>query len=150
MAVSGFIRWFREIGIADVPLVGGKNASLGEMYRELTPRGIKIPNGFAVTAEGYRHVLQVGGLAQTIRRVLADLDTRDLTNLAERGRQVREAILATRLPQDLQQEITQAYAALCAEYGPETDVAVRSSATAEVIRIILRKEYMHFTDKDCS
>jgi pyruvate,water dikinase len=120
------------------------------MYCELTSRGIKIPDGFAITAEGYRHVLQVGGLAQTIRRVLADLDTRDLTNLAERGRQVREAILATRLPQDLQQEITQAYAALCAEYGPETDVAARSSATAEVIRIILRKEYMHFTDKDCS
>lgn len=131
MATSRFIRWFREIGMADVPLVGGKNASLGEMYRELTPCGIKIPNGFAVTAAGYRHVLQVGGLAETIRQILSGLDTRDLANLAERGRRVREAILTTPLPYDLQQEIIQAYTALCAEYGPETDVAVRSSATAE-------------------
>lgn len=131
MTTSPFIRWFCEIGITDVPLVDGKNASLGEMYRELTPRGIRIPNGFAVTAEGYWHVLQVGDLAQTIRRIRADLNTCDLTNLAERGRRVREAILATSLPQDLQHEIAHAYAALCAEYGPETDVAVRSSATAE-------------------
>jgi len=131
MATSRFIRWFREIGMADVPLVGGKNASLGEMYRELTPCGIKIPNGFAVTAAGYWHVLQVGGLAETIRQILSGLDTRDLANLAERGRRVREAILTTPLPYDLQQEIIQAYTALCAEYGPETDVAVRSSATAE-------------------
>jgi pyruvate,water dikinase len=101
------------------------------MYRELTPCGIKIPNGFAVTAAGYRHVLQVGGLAETIRQILSGLDTRDLANLAERGRRVREAILTTPLPYDLQQEIIQAYTALCAEYGPETDVAVRSSATAE-------------------
>ncbi len=105
MAQPRFIRWFRELGIADVPLVGGKNASLGEMYRELAAKGIKIPNGFAVTAAGYRHVLPVGGLAQKIRSLLSDLDTRDLTNLAERGRGVREAILATPLPEDLQHEI---------------------------------------------
>jgi pyruvate,water dikinase len=131
MAQSRFIRWFRELGITDVPLVGGKNASLGEMYRELASKGIRIPNGFAVTAAGYRHVLQVGGLAQKLRTILADLDTQDLANLAERGRRVREAILATPLPEDLQHEITAAYSTLCAEYGPETDVAVRSSATAE-------------------
>jgi pyruvate,water dikinase len=131
MTASRFIRWFREINMADVALVGGKNASLGEMCRELVPRGIKVPDGFAVTAEGYRHVLRVGGLAETIHRILADLDTRDLANLAERGRRVREAILATPLPQDLQDEIIQAYASLCTKYGPETDVAVRSSATAE-------------------
>jgi pyruvate,water dikinase len=131
MAQSRFIRWFREIGIADVLLVGGKNASLGEMYRELTPRGIQIPNGFAITAAGYRHVLQVGGLAQTIRTILVDLNTNDLANLAERGRRVREAILNTALPHDLQSEILAAYAALCSEHGPDTDVAVRSSATAE-------------------
>jgi pyruvate,water dikinase len=131
MTASRFIRWFREIDMTDVALVGGKNASLGEMYRELVPRGIKVPDGFAVTAEAYRHVLRVGDLAETIRRILADLDTRNLANLAERGRQVREAILATPLPQDLQGEIIQAYASLCTKYGPETDVAVRSSATAE-------------------
>jgi pyruvate, water dikinase len=80
MAGSRFIRWFCDISIADVGLVGGKNASLGEMLRELVPQGIRIPNGFAVTVEGYRHVLEVGGLAQKIRAILADLDTRDLTN----------------------------------------------------------------------
>lgn len=126
-----FIRWFHEIGIEDVSLVGGKNASLGEMYRELSPRGIKVPNGFAITAEGYQQVLQVGGLAQTIRAILADLDTCDLSNLAERGRRVREAILTTGLPTDLKAEILAAYAVLCDEYGPDSDVAVRSSATAE-------------------
>lgn len=126
-----FIRWFHEIGIEDVSLVGGKNASLGEMYRELSPRGIKVPNGFAITAEGYQQLLQVGGLAQTIRAILADLDTRDLSNLAERGRRVREAILTTGLPADLKAEILAAYAVLCDEYGPDSDVAVRSSATAE-------------------
>jgi len=131
MTASRFIRWFREIGMTDVALVGGKNASLGEMYHELIPRGIKVPDGFAITAEAYCHVLRVGGLAETIRRILADLDTRDLANLTERGRRVREAILATPLPKDLQDEIIQAYASLCTKYGPETDVAVRSSATAE-------------------
>jgi pyruvate,water dikinase len=131
MTDARFIRWFHEIGIADVGLVGGKNASLGEMYQSLTSQGITIPNGFAITADGYRQVLQVGGLAGKIRAILTDLDTRDLTNLAERGRRVREAMLATALPLDLQREIMEAYLALCAEYGPETDVAVRSSATAE-------------------
>jgi pyruvate,water dikinase len=131
MATTRFIRWFCDISMADVGLVGGKNASLGEMCRELVPRGINVPNGFAITAEGYRHVLQVGGLAQTIQSILADLNTADLTNLAERGRRVREAILATPFPAALQQEIRGAYATLSAEYGPETDVAVRSSATAE-------------------
>ena len=131
MSVARFIRWFSEVSIADVGLVGGKNASLGEMLRELTPHGISIPNGFAVTADGYRHVLRVGGLAQQIRTILSDLDTGDLGNLAERGRRIREAILATPLPTDLAHEICAAYVTLCDEYGPETDVAVRSSATAE-------------------
>jgi pyruvate,water dikinase len=126
-----FIRWFGELGIGDVGLVGGKNASLGEMYRELTPSGIRIPNGFAVTAEGYRHFLAVGALSERLRTILQGLDTRNLPELAERGRRLREAILATPFPEDLRQEILDAYAALCREYGPETDTAVRSSATAE-------------------
>jgi pyruvate, water dikinase len=126
-----FIRWFGELGLADVPLVGGKNASLGEMYRELTPQGIRVSNGFAVTADGYRYFLCIGELRDHIHEILADLDTNDLSNLAERGRRVREAILATSFPQDLQDEIVTAYSQLCKEYGPETDVAVRSSATAE-------------------
>jgi pyruvate, water dikinase len=131
MASARFIRWFHEIGLADISLVGGKNASLGEMYRELTPKGIRIPNGFAITAEGYWSVVRAGGLTEAIRTILSDLDTRDLANLAQRGRQVREMILHAPLPDDLQREIVDAYATLCTEYGPETDVAVRSSATAE-------------------
>ena len=75
MATPRFIRWFREVGIAEVGLVGGKNASLGEMYRELTPKGIRVPNGFAVTAEGYRHFLNVGGLSERLRAGLQGLDT---------------------------------------------------------------------------
>lgn len=126
-----YIRWFRDIGIDAVPLVGGKNASLGEMYRELTPRGIRIPNGFAVTAAAYRHFLHTGQLDARLRELLAGLDTRDLADLAERGRRLRDAILVTPLPEDLRREIVEAYAVLCQEYGPETDTAVRSSATAE-------------------
>ena len=71
-----YIRWFSEIGIDDVPLVGGKNASLGEMYRELSAQGVKVPNGFAVTAEGYRYFLRSAGLDRRIPEMLAGLDTR--------------------------------------------------------------------------
>lgn len=131
MATPRFIRWFRHIGIGDVGDVGGKNASLGEMYRELTPKGIRIPNGFAVTAEAYRHFLRVSGLNARLQALLEGLDTRNLSDLVERGRRLREAILAAAFPADLSHEIVEAYALLCKEYGPETDTAVRSSATAE-------------------
>ena len=87
MATSRFIRWFREVGIADVPLVGGKNASLGEMYRELGKEGIKVPNGFAITAEGYRHFLRASGLEDKLSALVRNIDTGDLTLLADRGRQ---------------------------------------------------------------
>jgi pyruvate,water dikinase len=126
-----FVRRFDEIGINDVPLVGGKNASLGEMYRELAPKGVKVPNGFAVTADGYRCFLEHGGLAGTIRTILADLDTRDVANLRERGRRVRQAIMAASLPRDLVEQITEAYRWLSGEAAEPVDVAVRSSATAE-------------------
>jgi pyruvate,water dikinase len=125
------VRWFRETGIGDVSLVGGKNASLGEMYRELVPRGIRVPNGFAVTAEAYRLFICRSGLADTLRRELAGLDTRDFADLAARGRRIREAILAAPFPDELSRAVSQAYAELCREYGPDADVAVRSSATAE-------------------
>jgi pyruvate,water dikinase len=126
-----FIRWFRAIGVGDINEVGGKNASLGELYCELTPQGIRVPNGFAVTADAYRHVLDQERLRQRLQEMLAGLDTRDLADLAERGRRVREAVLTTAMPDDLCQEIVEAYGLLCREYGPETDTAVRSSATAE-------------------
>jgi pyruvate,water dikinase len=131
MAAARFIRWFSEIGIGDIAAVGGKNASPGEMYRELTGRGVRVPNGFAVTADGYRHFLKIAGLAEVIRPLLEGLDTRDLTGLADKGRRIREAVLAAPVPQDLREEIEAAYRTLCDDCGAETDVAVRSSATAE-------------------
>ncbi|HVK10101.1 MAG TPA: phosphoenolpyruvate synthase [Gemmataceae bacterium] len=131
MSSPGFIRWFEELSLADVPLVGGKNASLGELYRALTPGGIRVPNGFAVTADGYRHFIAENKLAGPIRDALAGLDTSDLSQLADRGRRTREAILAARVPDDLRREIMAAYARLCEDARTEVDVAVRSSATAE-------------------
>src|SRR5579872_4593828 len=126
-----YIRWFSELGIDDVPLVGGKNASLGEMYRELSGQGVKVPNGFAVTAEGYRHFIRSAGLDRRIPEILSGLDTRDVSNLRERGRAVRDAILATELPADLADQIVAAYRELGGDAKHPLDVAVRSSATAE-------------------
>jgi pyruvate, water dikinase len=124
------VRWFTEIGIQDVALVGGKNASLGEMYRELTSKGVKVPNGFAVTAEAYRYFLQQAGLDGKIKEILGGLDTRDIANLRQRGRHVRHAIVAASFPPDLEQAVVEAYDQL-GEGGEPVDVAVRSSATAE-------------------
>ena len=104
-----FIRWFADIGIEDVPLVGGKNASLGEMFRTLKSKGVKVPNGFAITAEAYRYFLREAGLDAKIRDILGGLDTRDMDNLRQRGAQIRHAILAAELPRDLEAEITAAY-----------------------------------------
>jgi len=124
-----FIRWFSEIGIDDVPLVGGKNASLGEMYQSLSAGGVRVPNGFAITAHAYRHFLGRTGLAERLREILADLNPDDVENLRQHGHRVRQAILAAELPPDLQQEILAAYEVL--GEGESIDVAVRSSATAE-------------------
>ena len=126
-----FIKWFADITIDDVPLVGGKNASLGEMCRELTSKGVKVPNGFAVTAEAYRYFLREAGLDGKIRDILQGLDTRDMENLRQRGAQIRQAILAAELPRDLEQEITAAYDTFRGHALHPADVAVRSSATAE-------------------
>lgn len=126
-----YIRWFDEISIDDVPLVGGKNASLGEMYRELTPHGVKIPNGFAVTAEAYRYLVKSGGILPEMEKALAGIDKNDLDEFARLGHRLRELIYQAPLPQDLASEIIAAYRRLCEEYGEDTDVAVRSSATAE-------------------
>ncbi len=125
------IRWFEEIGIEDIPLVGGKNASLGDMYRELASKGVKVPNGFAITADAYRGFLRATKLDQKIQEILQSLNTQDLGNLRQRGRHVREAILAATLPAHLQQAITEAYDRLSDGSHDLVDVAVRSSATAE-------------------
>jgi pyruvate,water dikinase len=128
---DAYVLWFDEIGIEDVPLVGGKNASLGEMFRNLTPKGVPIPNGFAVTARGYRHLLDSSGAMDTIRSVLEGLDTHDMDNLMERGSRIRSLIRGLEFPRDLRESITSAYRRLEDMYGTNVDVAVRSSATAE-------------------
>ncbi len=126
-----FIRFFDQIGIDDVPLVGGKNASLGEMYRELTPQGIKVPNGFATTAEAYRYLLDSAGLWNELHQLLDELDADNVTELAERGARARSLVYGAALPPDLEQEMLGAYRTLQAEYGEDMSVAIRSSATAE-------------------
>lgn len=130
-----FILWFKEIGINDVPLVGGKNASLGEMYQKLHDKGINVPNGFAITSHAYRYFLKEAGVEDKIKEILQDLDTHDLNNLMTKGRKVREIITDAKLPDDLAQAISEAYDELADEFGQKgtdnLDVAVRSSATAE-------------------
>ncbi|AEH60847.1 phosphoenolpyruvate synthase [Methanosalsum zhilinae DSM 4017] len=131
MPQTKYIRWQKEITIEDIPLVGGKNASIGEMYRELTGKGIKIPNGFAVTSDAYWHVLESGDILDKLRETLADLDTSDVSDLEKKGQKARSLILDAGIPDDLWEEIKAAYDQLCDQYGSDTDVAVRSSATAE-------------------
>jgi pyruvate,water dikinase len=129
--IAKYIRWFESIKIEDVPVVGGKNASLGEMYRELTNKGIKIPNGFAVTADAYWLVLSSAGILSALKDTMAGLDKTNVADLAKRGRRARDLILGAGIPDELWAEIRTAYDKLCEEYDIDTDVAVRSSATAE-------------------
>ncbi|HID28737.1 MAG TPA: phosphoenolpyruvate synthase, partial [Desulfobacterales bacterium] len=128
---EALILWFSEIGIEDVPLVGGKNASLGEMYQQLSSKGVSVPDGFAVTAYAYRHLIKSAGIEDGIRDALDGLDTHDMQNLQERGEKARSIIRNAEFPDDLTQAIHQSYRKLEDEYGPGVDVAVRSSATAE-------------------
>ncbi|MHA3771445.1 phosphoenolpyruvate synthase [Verrucomicrobiota bacterium sgz303538] len=128
---TSLVKWFSEIRIEDVPQVGGKNASLGEMYRELATRGVKVPNGFAVTADAYRYFLREAGLDRKIAQILQGLDTQDVEDLRRRGSEVRHEILAAALPRDLETSLTDAYAQLSQDERHPAAVAVRSSATAE-------------------
>ncbi len=149
---QSLILWFEEVGIADIPLVGGKNASLGEMIRQLTPKGVSVPTGFATTAYAFRYFVEKAGLEAKLRKLFADLDVEDVNNLRERGKQARALVLNTPFPAELELAITQAYIKLCERYNgtanvcerfegqereecvrylSDTDVAVRSSATAE-------------------
>ncbi|HEY9656861.1 MAG TPA: PEP/pyruvate-binding domain-containing protein, partial [Allocoleopsis sp.] len=150
---QALILWFEEVGIADIPLVGGKNASLGEMIRQLTPKGVNVPTGFATTSYAFRYFMQRAGLDDRLRELFSDLDVENLSNLQERGRQARAMILHTPFPPELETAIIEAYAKLCERYGAGgnaicdrlninemeayrdyncgVDVAVRSSATAE-------------------
>ncbi|MDD4761883.1 MAG: phosphoenolpyruvate synthase, partial [Candidatus Pacebacteria bacterium] len=122
---------FKEVGINDVGEVGGKNASLGEMIKYLKPKGVKLPDGFIVTATAYRNFLKETGLDKKIREILRYLNTRDLKKLGEKTAEVRKLIIQAKMPSDLKEEIALGYRTMEKEYGKNVDVAVRSSATAE-------------------
>ena len=128
------MRWItplRELTMKDVALVGGKNASLGEMLRELTPLGVSVPDGFAITADAYRDFLRHAHLEQAIKDLLAGVDRQDTGDLAERSQRIRNLILAAPLPPDLTAELARAYRDLGEHAERDVHVAVRSSATAE-------------------
>jgi len=125
-----FVIWYKDLTIDDVPKVGGKNAALGEMVGELLPLGVRVPDGFAITADAYNHFLDSTNLRGRINDTLADLDTHDVRQLQEKGKAVREMILAEELPEDLKTAVVTSYQELCEKEGTQ-DVAVRSSATAE-------------------
>ncbi len=126
-----YIRRFNELGINDVPLVGGKNASLGEMYCALSGQGVRVPNGFATTAQAFREYLEHNNLREQITQTLAALNFENVDDLAATGARIRGWIIDAELPPKLATEIEAAYHEMEQEYGPGTDVAVRSSATAE-------------------
>lgn len=122
---------FEQCGIADIGIVGGKNASLGEMIRNLKAKGVSVPDGFATTAFAYREFLRGHDLYRNLQTLFADLSVEDLAHLQQAGAAARALILEAPFPEDLERAISNSYAALCQKYGPNTDVAVRSSATAE-------------------
>ncbi|MGD1108872.1 MAG: phosphoenolpyruvate synthase [Mycobacterium sp.] len=131
MSTSRYVRFFEEFGIDDVPLVGGKNASLGEMLRNLSEQGVRVPHGFAITAQAYRYMLDEAGAWDRLHAELDELDPADVAALARKGKRAREIVYGAGLPDDLAAEILDAYRKLQQEYGEEVSLAVRSSATAE-------------------
>lgn len=149
---NSFILWFEEVGIDDIPLVGGKNASLGEMIQQLGSQGVNVPTGFATTAFAYRYFIEKAGLESQLRDLFAELDLDDVLDLRARGKQARSMVMNTPFPLELEAAISSAYLRLCERYGQDQefcerfegeyadecrkfssdlDVAVRSSATAE-------------------
>jgi pyruvate,water dikinase len=122
---------FADITLADVPRVGGKNASLGELFRALKPQGVGVLDGFATTADAYRQLLASGDLEKRLRAIFTPFNPEDLTELSRRGHAARAAVLETPLPQELRTAVLSAYERLCARLGREPELAVRSSATAE-------------------
>jgi pyruvate,water dikinase len=131
MKGSTYVKFFEEFGIEDVPVVGGKNASLGEMYQKLSDKGVRVPNGFATTADAYRYVLDQTGAVKLLHEALDDLDPSDVRDLARRAKLAREIVYGAGLPDDLAAEIVEGYRRLQKEYGEDVRLAVRSSATAE-------------------
>ncbi|HUY29624.1 MAG TPA: phosphoenolpyruvate synthase [Acidimicrobiales bacterium] len=126
-----YVLMFDEFGIGDVPVVGGKNASLGEMYRTLAADGVRVPDGFATTADAYRHMLDAAGVWDELRDALGAIDPTDVASLARGGKRARELVYGAGLPKDFAAEILAGYRRLQQEYGEDVSLAVRSSATAE-------------------
>ncbi len=126
-----FVKWFEDLRIEDVPSVGGKNASLGEMIRNLGEKGVSVPGGFAVTAYAYKYTMEKEGVDKKIEDILSDLNTHDVTNLSEHGEKVRNLIRNTPLPDEVADAIRKHYREMEQRYNESVDVAVRSSATAE-------------------
>jgi len=131
LIIEEFNKWFEELRIEDVPSVGGKNASLGEMIKNLGEKGVSVPSGFAVTAYAYKYMVEKAGVDVKIKEILSDLDTHDINNLAERGQKIRELVKNTPIPPELEEDIRKYYREMEKRYGENVDVAVRSSATAE-------------------
>ncbi|MCB0948800.1 MAG: phosphoenolpyruvate synthase [Mycobacterium sp.] len=131
MGRSEYVSFFEDMGIEDVPLVGGKNASLGEMFQKLSGEGVRVPHGFAITAAAYRHMLDEAGAWERLHAELDDIDPDDVAVLARKAKRAREIVYGAGLPADLADQILEGYRALQAEYGDEVSLAVRSSATAE-------------------
>ena len=128
---SQFVRWFDSIRLEDVPVVGGKNASLGELYAELGAAGVRVPNGFALTAGAYRDALDRADAWRGLHRLLDGLDVSDVAELAKRAAEARAIVHRATGTGELARVIETAYRQLEAEYGAGVAVAVRSSATAE-------------------
>lgn len=131
MKNAGYVRWFKDIGLEDVPLVGGKTASLGELYTALSSQGVRVPNGFALTAAAYRDALTEAGAWEELRKLLSGLDKQRISDLAKRAAAARAIVYAATDRDELRREVTEAYERLEQEYGANVAVAVRSSATAE-------------------
>jgi len=132
MKKNHFILWFNQISIKDIAKVGGKNASLGEMYRELSKQGIKVPNGFAITAQAYKYFIKSAGIEKQIKKYLKGLDRKNIKQLKKSGRKIRQLIEQSKYPEDLKKAIIKDYQELSKKYKEKTtDTAVRSSATAE-------------------
>ncbi len=129
--IQDFVKWFEDLTISDVPSVGGKNASLGEMIRNLGQKGVRVPSGFAITAYAYKYMIEKAGIDVKIKEILKDLDTHNVTDLAARGEKIRTLIKNTPIPPELEEEIRRHYREMEFRYGENVDVAVRSSATAE-------------------
>ncbi|MGM0542120.1 MAG: phosphoenolpyruvate synthase [Pseudomonadota bacterium] len=128
---SSYIRFFSEIGMDDIQLVGGKNASLGEMYQSLVPQGVPVPNGFAITSESYHEILKQNNLLEQLHAILDPLDVDNTQDLQKCGAQVRALIYKSTLPEPLYNEMVQAYETLTQPLGNHFSLAIRSSATAE-------------------